>query len=136
PRSWAATTRWPSGSGSTPRSASRSSSSPACRTWRRRSGAASSSSPGSPPSPWRYERAVLAPPPRAAHPRLGGGDPRGLAGGRGRADLAPVLVPEPAAVWEKLITTSTEGYAGHTLGEHLLASLRRILLGCLYGIGG
>jgi taurine transport system permease protein len=48
----------------------------------------------------------------------------------------PVFVPEPIAVWRQLIRTSTEGYSGYTLAEHLLTSLRRILYGCLYGIGG
>ncbi|GAA0358603.1 ABC transporter permease [Microbispora corallina] len=48
----------------------------------------------------------------------------------------PVFVPEPADVWRQLIRTSTQGYSGYTLAEHLLASLRRILLGCLYGVGG
>ncbi|NAS22777.1 ABC transporter permease subunit [Herbidospora sp. NEAU-GS84] len=48
----------------------------------------------------------------------------------------PVFVPEPVAVWDQLLRTSTEGYSGYTLAGHLLASLRRIVLGCLYGIGG
>ncbi|WP_246268482.1 ABC transporter permease [Acrocarpospora macrocephala] len=48
----------------------------------------------------------------------------------------PVFVPEPAAVWRQLVRTSTEGYSGYTLAEHLLVSLRRILLGCLYGVTG
>ncbi|ETK36238.1 hypothetical protein [Microbispora sp. ATCC PTA-5024] len=37
----------------------------------------------------------------------------------------PVFVPEPADVWRQLIRTSTQGYSGYTLAEHLLASLRR-----------
>ncbi|WP_245681791.1 ABC transporter permease [Actinomadura kijaniata] len=53
----------------------------------------------------------------------------------------PVFVPSPGAVWHQLIATSTvhdgqRGYAGHLLHEHLAASLRRILLGSLYGITG
>ncbi|MBB5139758.1 taurine transport system permease protein [Thermocatellispora tengchongensis] len=48
----------------------------------------------------------------------------------------PVFVPEPAAVWEEFLNTTTTGFSDYTLQEHLLASLRRILLGCLYGITG
>ncbi|MEV0968734.1 ABC transporter permease [Microtetraspora glauca] len=48
----------------------------------------------------------------------------------------PVFVPEPAAVWRQFVRTATEGYSGYPLAEHLLASLRRILIGCLYGIAG
>ncbi len=45
----------------------------------------------------------------------------------------PVFVPSPAAVWAKLVETSTVhdghvGYAGHYLWEHLWISLQRILL--------
>ena len=52
-----------------------------------------------------------------------------------------VFVPKPSSVWDKLIETSTvhdgvRGYAGHLLWEHLGVSLRRILLGSLYGIVG
>ncbi|MCD0449029.1 hypothetical protein LO762_07470 [Actinocorallia sp. API 0066] len=53
-----------------------------------------------------------------------------------------VFVPAPSSVWDALITTSTtqengqRGYAGHLLWEHLGVSLRRILLGSLYGIIG
>ncbi|MFF0576535.1 ABC transporter permease [Streptosporangium saharense] len=48
----------------------------------------------------------------------------------------PVFVPEPAAVWEQFLRTTGEGVSGYTLQEHLLVSLRRILLGCLYGVTG
>ncbi|MQY08791.1 ABC transporter permease [Actinomadura macrotermitis] len=53
----------------------------------------------------------------------------------------PVFVPSPGAVWHQLVQTSTvhdgqRGYAGHLLAEHLAASLRRILLGSLYGVAG
>ncbi|MFC4909751.1 ABC transporter permease [Actinomadura gamaensis] len=52
-----------------------------------------------------------------------------------------VFVPSPGAVWHQLVQTSTthdgqRGYGGHLLYEHLLASLRRILLGSLYGVVG
>ncbi|MFI0479637.1 ABC transporter permease [Actinomadura sp. 9N215] len=52
-----------------------------------------------------------------------------------------VFVPSPGSVWHQLGQTSTthdgqRGYAGHLLYEHLLASLRRIMLGSLYGVGG
>jgi len=48
----------------------------------------------------------------------------------------PVFVPSPAAVWGKLIETSTihdgrVGYAGDYLWEHLWVSLRRILTSAL-----
>ncbi|MER6829929.1 ABC transporter permease [Streptosporangium sp. NPDC000563] len=48
----------------------------------------------------------------------------------------PVFVPEPVAVWDQFLRTTAEGVSGHTLQEHLLTSLRRILLGCLYGVTG
>lgn len=47
-----------------------------------------------------------------------------------------VFVPHPASVWRQFTTTLTDGYSGHTLGEHLGVSLRRILLGSLYGVVG
>ncbi|GAB2833652.1 ABC transporter permease [Actinocorallia aurea] len=53
-----------------------------------------------------------------------------------------VFVPKPSSVWHALIETSTvqengqRGYAGHLLWEHLGISLRRIVLGSLYGIIG
>ncbi|MDP9795115.1 taurine transport system permease protein [Catenuloplanes nepalensis] len=46
----------------------------------------------------------------------------------------PTFIPSPAAVWHQLIVTSTEGYSGHLLIEHLGVSLRRILIGSLIGI--
>ncbi|MGS2640551.1 ABC transporter permease subunit [Streptosporangium sp. LJ11] len=48
----------------------------------------------------------------------------------------PVFVPEPVAVWDRFLRTTVEGVSGYTLQEHLLTSLRRILLGCLYGVTG
>ncbi|GAA3242868.1 ABC transporter permease [Actinocorallia longicatena] len=52
-----------------------------------------------------------------------------------------VFVPAPSSVWHQLVTTSTvhdgqRGYSGHMLYEHLGTSLRRILLGSLYGVAG
>ncbi len=47
-----------------------------------------------------------------------------------------VFVPKPSSVWDSLIETWTDGYAGHPLWEHLGISLRRILLGSIYGILG
>ncbi|MEU8323857.1 ABC transporter permease [Nonomuraea sp. NPDC048881] len=52
-----------------------------------------------------------------------------------------VFVPSPGSVWDQLFLTSSvhdgrRGYGGYLLSEHLLASLRRILLGSLYGIAG
>lgn len=46
----------------------------------------------------------------------------------------PTFIPSPAAVWHRLIVTSTEGYSGHLLIEHLGVSLRRILIGSLIGV--
>ncbi|WP_033344306.1 ABC transporter permease [Catenuloplanes japonicus] len=46
----------------------------------------------------------------------------------------PTFIPSPAAVWEQLIRTSTEGYSGHLLIEHLGVSLRRILIGSVIGV--
>lgn len=56
----------------------------------------------------------------------------------------PVFVPAPDDVWHQFLATSglgdsgarQPGWAGYTLGEHLLASLRRLALGCAYGITG
>ncbi|MCA2185573.1 ABC transporter permease [Nonomuraea cavernae] len=52
-----------------------------------------------------------------------------------------VFVPSPGSVWDQLFLTSSvrdgqRGYSGHLLHEHLLASLRRIGLGSLYGVAG
>lgn len=51
----------------------------------------------------------------------------------------PAFIPSPAAVWQRLIETSTthdgaRGYSGHYLVEHLGVSLRRILIGSLIGV--
>ncbi|WP_051367430.1 ABC transporter permease [Hamadaea tsunoensis] len=53
----------------------------------------------------------------------------------------PVFVPSPGSVWHQFLATSGltgdgDGWAGYTLGEHLLASLRRMAIGCAYGVGG
>ncbi|KUP97077.1 ABC transporter permease [Thermobifida cellulosilytica] len=55
-----------------------------------------------------------------------------------RAEIwPPVILPPPQAVWEKAVATTTEGFSGHTLPEHLWASMRRILVGSGYGtLGG
>ncbi|MET8991801.1 ABC transporter permease [Nonomuraea wenchangensis] len=52
-----------------------------------------------------------------------------------------VFVPSPGSVWQQFLLTSSthdgqRGYGGYLLSEHLLASLRRIALGSLYGIAG
>lgn len=52
-----------------------------------------------------------------------------------------VFVPSPGAVWKELFLTSSvddgrRGYEGYLLSEHLLATLRRIGLGSLYGVAG
>ncbi len=52
-----------------------------------------------------------------------------------RPDLA-LFVPHPREVWHQLIVTSTRGFSGYLLIEHLGASLRRIALGCLFGMVG
>ncbi|MDR7275158.1 ABC transporter permease [Catenuloplanes atrovinosus] len=46
----------------------------------------------------------------------------------------PTFIPSPAAVWHQLIVTSTDGYSGHLLIEHLGVSLRRILIGSVIGV--
>ncbi|MBV1851332.1 ABC transporter permease [Catellatospora tritici] len=54
----------------------------------------------------------------------------------------PVFVPSPQSVWQQFLDTTglsdtaRPGWAGYGLGEHLLASLRRMALGCAYGISG
>lgn len=46
-----------------------------------------------------------------------------------------VFVPTPESVWQAVIKTSTEGYSGWYLYEHLWASMRRILIGSAVAIG-
>ena len=50
----------------------------------------------------------------------------------------PIFWPAPGAVWDKLVTISSEGYRNFTLWEHIGWSLYRILMGfgfgCLVGI--
>jgi taurine transport system permease protein len=60
-----------------------------------------------------------------------------------RAEIwPPVFVPSPQEVWHQFLATSglidspNPGWAGYSLGEHLLASLRRMAVGCAYGIAG
>ncbi|MET7401872.1 ABC transporter permease [Dactylosporangium sp. NPDC005572] len=53
----------------------------------------------------------------------------------------PAFIPSPAAVWHRLVQTSTvhdgtRGYSGHLLIEHLGVSLRRILIGSAIGVAG
>ena len=52
--------------------------------------------------------------------------------------VSPIFWPSPAAVWEKFIVISSEGYRNFTLLEHVGRSLYRVLvgfaLGCLVGI--
>ncbi|MFB9415475.1 MULTISPECIES: ABC transporter permease [Dactylosporangium] len=48
----------------------------------------------------------------------------------------PAFIPAPAAVWHRLVQTSTDGYSGYTLIEHLGVSLRRILIGSAIGVAG
>lgn len=49
-----------------------------------------------------------------------------------------IFLPKPQAVWAAFVKTSTKGYQGHTLLQHVGASLYRILasfgLACLAGI--
>lgn len=58
------------------------------------------------------------------------------------AEIWPrVFVPHPLDVWHQLILTSTihngqRGVSGYLLGEHLLASLRRIAIGTGIGVAG
>ncbi|GAA1633105.1 ABC transporter permease [Catellatospora bangladeshensis] len=59
------------------------------------------------------------------------------------AEIWPqVFVPAPQAVWQQFLDTAglsdtaRPGWAGYSLGEHLTASLRRMALGCAYGISG
>jgi taurine transport system permease protein len=42
--------------------------------------------------------------------------------------IAPLYLPGPRAVITKLYSAATEGYADATLGQHLLASLARVLV--------
>jgi len=50
----------------------------------------------------------------------------------------PLFLPGPTAVWDAFIKASFKGYQGHTLLEHVLTSLYRILFGfglaCIVGI--
>lgn len=42
---------------------------------------------------------------------------------------SPLFVPTPASVWQAGVETSTRGWSGYVLYEHLWASMRRILIG-------
>ncbi|MBM2616566.1 ABC transporter permease [Actinoplanes sp. LDG1-06] len=53
-----------------------------------------------------------------------------------RTTRNPTFIPSPGAVWDQLIRTSTTGYSGHLLVEHLGISLRRILIGSVIGVAG
>jgi taurine transport system permease protein len=50
----------------------------------------------------------------------------------------PLFLPTPEAVWRAFIKTLTVGYQGSLLGQHILASLERVLAGwalaCVVGI--
>ena len=50
----------------------------------------------------------------------------------------PLFLPGPQAIWESFLKVSFKGYQGHTLLEHVLTSLYRILFGfglaCIIGI--
>ena len=50
----------------------------------------------------------------------------------------PLFLPPPAAVWHAFVTTSTEGYQGSLLYQHVVASVERVLAGwslaCAVGI--
>ncbi|WP_430786024.1 ABC transporter permease [Actinoplanes sp. G11-F43] len=48
----------------------------------------------------------------------------------------PTFIPPPGAVWDQLVKTSTSGYSGHLLIEHLGVSLRRIVIGSAVGVAG
>ena len=52
--------------------------------------------------------------------------------------VEPVFWPSPAAVWEKFVAISSNGYRNFTLWEHIGWSLYRIMmgfgLGCLIGV--
>lgn len=43
--------------------------------------------------------------------------------------VEPLFLPGPSAVWQAFVSTSTEGYRGLPLWEHLAVSMRRILIG-------
>ena len=46
----------------------------------------------------------------------------------------PEFLPGPGSVWEKYLEVAIEGYRRVTLGEHVRASLSRILWGFGYGL--
>ncbi|MDR1656721.1 MAG: ABC transporter permease [Deltaproteobacteria bacterium] len=48
------------------------------------------------------------------------------------AGLSKILLPTPAAVWERFLLILDHGYKGHSLGAHLGDSLRRLFLA--YGL--
>ena len=47
--------------------------------------------------------------------------------------MEPIWLPAPEAVWERLTQIATEGFRNFTLGEHLLYSLFRVIVGFLLG---
>jgi taurine transport system permease protein len=46
-----------------------------------------------------------------------------------------LFVPTPVSVWDAAMQTSTAGWSGYLLYEHLWASMRRILLGSAVAVG-
>jgi taurine transport system permease protein len=48
------------------------------------------------------------------------------------AGLSKILLPSPAAVWDRFVLMLDQGYKGHTLIAHLLDSLRRLFIA--YGL--
>ena len=119
------------------------------------------SRPSGKPEPGGFIRALLA---KAGLSRTGEtarktvtfGDPSAASGGRIWSILSvavlavlwvlssayewvnPIFWPAPGAVWDQLVTISSEGYRNFTLWEHIGWSLYRILMGfgfgCLVGI--
>ena len=47
--------------------------------------------------------------------------------------VSPIFWPSPAAVWEKFVAISSDGFRNFTLAEHVGRSLYRVLMGFLIG---
>lgn len=45
--------------------------------------------------------------------------------------FSETIIPSPASVWDSLVEVSQNGYKGHTLFEHLLTSMRRLIIAYL-----
>ncbi|SHH66406.1 taurine transport system permease protein [Sporobacter termitidis DSM 10068] len=49
--------------------------------------------------------------------------------------ISSIIIPSPAEMWNTFLELLEKGYKGHTLWEHLFASLRRLLIAYVLAVG-